>query len=305
MTSRFASVLERSARLGFVAAGFSPAEQPRHYDKFCEWTAAGRCGEMSWLKRSLELRKDPGSLLEGCRTVVCLAYPYPSAAPSTPDGFTAARYSEPEKVDYHFRLKESARGIEQVLKDQFPGSRSRVCVDSAPLLERSFAYRSGLGFIGKNNMLIVPGRGSYVFLVEILTTAFFDAAPAQPLPAGCGTCTRCLDACPTGALDGPHSFDAAKCLSYLTIEYRGKVGAESGAKMGNCFFGCDVCQEICPHNGGKSDAKVSLPSSEEILAMEEPEFTKRFGKTALGRAGLKKIKENIEAIRKGSSDSGE
>jgi epoxyqueuosine reductase len=151
--------------------------------------------------------------------------------------------------------------------------------------------------MGKNNMLIIPGYGSYFFLVEILTTAFLSVSDNEPMENQCGSCSRCVDACPTGALDGPFSIDASRCLSYLTIEYRGDVSKEVGRKMGNCFFGCDTCQEACPFNEEKSSRDLCLPSTAEMLRMKPRDFEEKFGTTAFARAGLEKVQGNIRAVR--------
>jgi epoxyqueuosine reductase len=295
--SLISSLIEKAKRLGFVSVGITRPERPLFFDKFQEWLAMGNQGSMRWLERYLDLREDPSKLLTGCNSLISLAYPYSSIKPMTWDGFSVARYTEPQKTDYHNRLKELARRLTRTMLEWFPESRMRICVDSAPILERSIAAASGIGFIGKNNALIVPGYGSYVFLVEILTTAHLPLSKNGLAENRCGSCTQCIDACPTGALEGPFSLDASKCLSYLTIEHRGEFNRSFGEKMGNCFFGCDVCQEVCPFNEEKADPSLTLPSTEEILEMEEEDFNIRFGRTALSRAGLSKIKNNIRAIK--------
>lgn len=248
------------------------------------------------MTRHLDVRENPSRLLKGCRTIITLAHPYSSRKPLTPEGLSVARYTEPGKTDYHDRLKNKAKKLAEFLQQVFPGSRTRVCVDSAPLLERSFAYQSGTGFIGKNTQFIVPGHGSYVFLVEILTTHLISYPKADYLEGRCGACTRCLDACPTGALEAPYRLNAAKCLSYRTIEDRGGLDSITGQRMGDCFFGCDVCQEVCPLNEGHQPGEVVLPSIHDILNMSGEAFKKMFGKTAFARAGLAKIKDNIRAM---------
>jgi epoxyqueuosine reductase len=252
---------------------------------------------MGWLERYRELRENPAGLLTGCQTVISLAYPYGPNKPSTPEGFTAARYTEPRKADYHDRLKKLARRLAHGLCRWYPGSKARVCVDSAPILERSFAYASGMGFVGKNNMFIIPGYGSYVFLVEILTSVLLAPSKKAPMKNQCGSCNRCVDLCPTGALEGPFSLDASKCLSYLTIEDDGIVDRQIGKTMSHCFFGCDVCQEVCPFNEERGLTDLCLPSTDEILAMGAEDFEERFGHTAFARAGLEKIKGNIRAMK--------
>jgi epoxyqueuosine reductase len=148
-------------------------------------------------------------------------------------------------------------------------------------------------------MLIVPGHGSYLYLVEILTTLPFPSQHNQPMEEKCGKCRRCIDACPTGALEDAHILNASKCLSYLTIEHRKPTLRETGEKMGRCFFGCDICQEVCPFNPDPGEMDVSLPSTVTILRMDDKTFEETFGKKSFARAGLEKLKSNIRAIRKG------
>ncbi len=294
-------VAERAKDLGFVASGVSPCESPLFLDALSQWIDAGKFGQMGWFQRHRDLREDPSKLLPNCQTIISLAYPYGERKPCTPEGFAVARYSEPLKKDYHHRLRKKARALALEVEASHPGAKTRVCVDSAPILERSFAYRAGMGLFGKNNMLIVPGYGSYVFLAEILTTAHFPFESTNPVAKDlCGDCTRCLDACPTGALEGPWRFNAAKCLSYLTIEHEGDLDSGTGKRMGPCFLGCDICQEACPFNGAKTEKEVSLPAVTDFLRMDIMEFRTRFGKTALARPGLQRIKRNIIAIIKGS-----
>jgi epoxyqueuosine reductase len=256
---------------------------------------------MAWIERNVHLREDPSLLLEGCRTVISLAFPYPSCKPCTADGLTVARFSRPDQEDYHQRLKKLAKTLTAVLKEYDKGSRSRICIDSAPVLERSIACSSGIGFVGKNNMLIIPGVGSYFFLAEILTTVELNVPPVRKIENQCGACTRCLDACPMGALEGPFFINASKCLSYQTVEYKGKFSEAVAEKMGDCFFGCDRCQEACPFNDKHESTEVILPSSEEILKMEDDEFIRQFGRTSFKRAGLEKIKSNIAAFKFGNT----
>ena len=288
-------LVDHAKKLGFVALGFSRPEKPLFFDAFCAWIDAEKFGRMAWLKRHRDLRENPGMLLPGCRTIISLAYPYSPAKPCTPEGFTMARYSEPQKEDYHTHVRKKTRHLALALTESYPNTKFRVCVDSAPILERSFAYRSGVGFLGKNNMLIVPGHGSYVFLAEILTTAPLPGGEAEPVKDLCGNCTRCLDACPTGALEGPNRLDASRCLSYLTIECEGDIDHETGKKMGRCFLGCDVCQEVCPFNPVEKAGAPSLPDIAEFLEMDDGKFKTLFGQTALARPGLQRIQRNIKA----------
>lgn len=288
-------LIQRASDLGFIAVGLSRPGTPLFFDRFSDWISEGKHGGMTWMERSVDLRKNPSRLLQDCRTIITLAYPYSLRKPCTPEGLSVARYSEPKQIDYHRRLREKASVLAKVVQQQYPGTRARICVDSAPILERSFAYQSGIGFIGKNTQFIIPGHGSYLFLMEILTTAPLPYPEPKIMDSQCGSCTRCLDACPSGALEAPYRLNAAKCLSYLTIEQKERVDTETGRKMGNCFFGCDVCQEVCPLNKGQAE-EVALPSIDHILSIDEATFQEAYGKTALARAGLAKIKGNIEAM---------
>jgi len=289
-------LIRQAGNLGFIAVGFSRPGTPLFFDRFRAWISEGKHGGMAWMERNMDLREDPLRLLNDCRTIVTLAYPYSRRKPSTPEGLSAARYSEPRQMDYHNRLRKKAKELAKALQQQFPGTRTRVCVDSAPILERSLAYQSGIGFIGKNTQLILPGHGSYLFLVEILATAVLSFPEPVLMDNRCGSCTRCLDACPTGALEAPYRLNAAKCLSYRTIEQKAPVDSETGKKMGDCFFGCDVCQEVCPMNKGDELEEVILPSIHDILNMDEARFRASYGKTAFARAGLNKIHSNIRAM---------
>jgi len=287
--------IDKAKKLGFIAVGFARPVIPLHFDYFRSRLQNVQLGDMSYLGRYIDIRGDPTKLLEGAQTIICLAYPYPAAKPSTPDGYTSSRYSTPDQDDYHLRLRNLAKELCTFVLRLFPGSLSRVCIDSAPLLERSFAAASGIGFIGKNNMLIVPGYGSYCYLVEILTTARFTISEPKVLEHACGSCTRCIDSCPTGALKAPFFLDVTRCLSYLTIESKGDINEEAAGKMGNTFFGCDVCQEVCPFNE-QEQGLVSLPTTADILGMNESDFKMTFGRTAFERTGLKKLKGNIRAL---------
>lgn len=290
-------ILKKAQDLGFIAAGFSKPGKPLYFDFLKSWIAAEKHADMAWIERHLDLREDPSLLLKNCRAIISLAFPYPAAKPATPDGYTVSRYALPDKPDYHDRLRYLCREITQVIRENREDAKTRICVDSAPIMERSFALSSGIGFIGKNNALIIPGHGSYLYLCEILTTAAIDFPEAQPLEYQCGSCTRCIDACPTGALEGPFSLDASKCISYLTIECTTSLPKGLGGKMGRCFFGCDRCQEACPFNGDTGPTEILLPRLDALLSMEENVFERRFGKTALSRASSHKLKENIRAVK--------
>ena len=294
-------VVEKAKSLGFLAVGFTRPARPLHFDRFKAWLAGGKNANMAWLATNLDVREDPSRILANCRTIISLAYPYSSVKPRTEDGFSTARYAAPAKEDYHIRLRSLGREMISLIQEKHPASRSRFCVDTAPVMERSLAVEAGLGFIGKNNLLILPGFGSYHYLAELFTTVAIPFDRPEPLANQCGLCYRCLDACPTGALEGPFVLNAARCLSYLTVEHKGSLAGDIPERMGRCFFGCDRCQEACPFNQEVERSEAVLPATAELLGMEDGAFQIRFGKTALARAGLAKLKGNLCAVRKSSN----
>jgi len=246
-------VLAECARLGFHRAGIAPLEVPARLDAFRAWIDAGRHGDMSYLASPEHLagRADPSTLLAGARAAVVVALAHAGsggdrpAAPG-PTGLIA-RYARGD--DYHLVMKPRLRALADAIADAVGAPvGARVCVDSAPLLERDLAERAGIGFIAKNTMLIVPGLGSYVLLGELLVTA--EIAPTAEVRAEprCGSCRACLDACPTAAFVDAGQLDARRCVSYLTIEHRGAIPPALRQALGTRVFGCDVCQEVCPFN---------------------------------------------------------
>ena len=293
MLSKF---IDRAGDLGFIGVGFSKPGKPLYFERFSSWISDHKNADMSWLERNNELREDPARLLPGCRAIISLAFPYSSQKPVTPDGYSVSRYSQPTMEDYHYRLRTLSCELADIINEIYRGCRTRICVDSAPILEKSFACSSGIGFMGKNNMLIMPGHGSYFYLAEILITEPLEFPQVEPMENQCGSCTLCIDSCPTGALERPFCLDASKCLSYLTIEQKEAIDKEYGTKMGDCFFGCDRCQEVCPFNSDDTSRQVMLPSTDEFLGMDKHDFKERFGNKAFSRAGLEKIKTNIKAM---------
>ncbi|MBN1849360.1 MAG: tRNA epoxyqueuosine(34) reductase QueG [Deltaproteobacteria bacterium] len=290
-----ARIIQYAQELGFIKVGFARPTRPLYLDAFRSWLFNRKHADMTWLERHLEIRADPSLLLPGCRTIITLAYRYPSEKPCAPDGFTAARYSRPQQEDYHQDLKRLCRDLAAFVGGFHPG-KTRICVDSAPMMERSFAVSSAIGFIGKNNMLIIPGVGSFFYLAEILTTASLDFSPVEPIENQCGSCEACIESCPTGALERPFLLNASKCLSYKTIEDKRPVDLEDAKRMGDCFWGCDRCQEVCPFNSGGDSRRIVLPPVHELFEMDQEAFDKRFGKTALARGGLEKLRTNISAV---------
>jgi epoxyqueuosine reductase len=293
---------EEAEREGFSRVGIARADPPPRFGRFRDWIRAGRHAGMAYLEQTAEVRASPGNLLPGARSVVCLAASYRSAPLEAADGSSVARYSA--GPDYHGSLRKSAVRVAKSVGRRLDESFGwRVCVDSTPLAERSFAAAAGLGWIGKNGCLIDRELGSWLLLAEIVTD--LDLPADDPVAELCGSCVRCLESCPTHAFVGPGLLDAARCLAYWTIESRGPLPDEVKAAVGDRVFGCDVCQEVCPWNGGVTAALESpkVPTRAEWMAMGKGEWRRRFGATALNRAGRRGLQRNAAASAGAVGDS--
>jgi epoxyqueuosine reductase len=293
---------DEAKRAGFSRVGFARAEEAPRHDRFAEWLAAGRHAGMRYLEQTRATRADPRTLLPGARSVVCLAAPYSAAPWVAADGSRFARYARGS--DYHGGLRQRALALVSAARARLgDGWSARVCVDSTPLSERAFAAAAGLGWIGKNGCLIDQEHGSYLLLAEILTD--LDLPPDAPVAESCGSCTRCLDACPTGAFLEPGLLDAGRCLAYWTIEHRGPIPDAWKAAIGPHVFGCDVCQEVCPWNAPLRSlpsldrrpvaSSPPPPTRAEILAMGKGAWRRRFGTTAVNRAARRGLQRNAAA----------
>ncbi len=248
MDTLTADLKERALDEGFDLVGITSAGPARTADALDRWLAKGMHGEMGYMERTRDLRTDPGMLLEGCRSVIAVAMSYRTSAPSSTDPSTTegsvwiSRYAWGR--DYHRFLKKKLVRLGRWLAGRRPGCDWRACVDTAPVLEREWAARAGLGWIGKNTMLLNRALGSELFLGLLLTD--LELAPDRPAPDHCGTCAACLDACPTCAFAEPRVLDARRCVAYLTVEHHSEIPAEFARGMGAMVAGCDICQEVCP-----------------------------------------------------------
>ena len=231
---------------GFDRVGFAVAAPVADFPRFESWLDAGHAGGMDWLHRHRALRADPRELLPEARSLILVSMNYhrPSEDPPGAGRGRVSRYARGR--DYHKTLRGRLRKLEEVLREEYGAAFTRICVDSAPLLERSLAAAAGLGWIGKNTMLIDERLGSWTFLGALLCD--LDLPPDLPVADRCGSCTACLDACPTQAFPEPGLLDARRCISYLTIEHKGEIADELAAKMDDHIFGCDICQDVCPWN---------------------------------------------------------
>ena len=296
---------------GLARVGFTGAEPVE--DRASAWVARGAHASMEWMARAPERRADPCTLLPGARAVICAAAAYP---PTDARGAIAG-YARGE--DYHRTLRGVLEELAASVREALPGAATRVCVDSEPLAERAVAARAGLGWIGRNTLLLDERHGPWLLLGEILTTASFP--PDAPGVGRCGTCTACIDACPTGALDREHGLDARRCLSYWNIEHRGELPDEWAAALGHRAFGCDDCLTACPFPAGSGAARraaseepasppapgtppfvprpdLAAPSPDELAARAGESFRRHFGSTPLERARRGGLLRNLAAVRR-------
>ncbi len=249
--------------LGFVRAAIVPIEAPRRHALYTSWLDAGHAGEMTYLARPdhVDTRADLRAVLDSARSLVVVALAYDRRDPIPPTTLLRgriARYARGE--DYHLVMRDKLVLLaERIASELGRPVASRPCVDSAPVLEREWAERAGIGFVAKNTMVIAPGAGSYIVLGELLLDIELPAtAPTEPPKPRCGSCRSCLDACPTGAFVDAYVLDARRCISYLTIEHHGVIPRELRSSIGTWVFGCDVCQEVCPFNAGSGESHDPL-----------------------------------------------
>ncbi len=278
--------------LGFSAMGVADPYAPQG-DTLADWLAFGAHADMQWMERHLAARLDPSLVLEGVRSVIMFSYEYSREDAGCQLG-RIARYAQ--GVDYHQVLKPKLADLDECL--QIYGGKQRGFSDSGPISERFFAQQAGLGWIGKNGLLIRTRRGSYCVLASLLST--LELPRDEPLASRCGNCTRCIDNCPTGALNG-QSCDARRCLSYWNIESKSMPPPDIREAMGDRVFGCDCCQEVCPWNQKirdslSIDTHMLMPASlqrltaEQLHGMREEEFLSLCAKSPLRRAGLERLK---------------
>ncbi len=310
-TSRDTVAVKRRAReIGFDAVGVASLEPNGHAHELDSWLAAGYAGTMAYLHRQAEKRKHPARILPEARVAVVTLTNYfhrsadPGRKPGEQQGHArVAQYAW--SADYHRVLGARLERLAAAICEIVPGATARCYVDAGPVPERTLAQRAGLGWIGKNTMLIDPGIGSFTFIGVVLTDAAL--APDLPFQADrCGSCRACLDACPTDAFAAPHVLDARRCISYLTIEHRGEFGATEQRLVGDWLFGCDVCQDVCPWNvkfarptrDTELAARPDLaePDPRVLLDLDADAFEQRFGDAAFERPGASGMRRNAIAV---------
>lgn len=294
-------IKQYALRLGFDACGICAATDSELQARYRQWIGQNCHAGMDYLERNIEKRLDPRQLVEGVQSVICVAlnyYPHRKLPPDVPQ-FAYYAYGE----DYHEVMKKKLSQLLEFIRQRHPSVSGRYFSDSAPVLERFWAARAGIGFIGKNTLLIIPGKGSFFFLGELMVDLQLDYD--SPLTQNCGRCRRCLDACPAGAIEKPHWVNAGKCISYQTIENRGDISPEIVPLLSNNVYGCDICQKVCPWNryARPHNTPEFLPSEEflslnpeKLHAMDEERYRTLFRRSAIKRAKFAGLKRNIEAL---------
>lgn len=296
-------VKEEAQRLGFGLVGISPVKSPPHEESFAAWLRKGLGGELGYLKRTEELRRDPVKLVPWAVTVVSVGMNYYTPLPRSPSPGESkgwiSRYAWGD--DYHDIIEDRLELLLERIRGIFPiPVEGRAFVDSGPVLERDIAGVAGIGWIGKNTHLISPRRGSWFFLGELFLSV--EMAYDHPIRDRCGQCDLCVKACPTGAFVGPYILDARRCISYLTIELKGAIPRHLRPLMGNHVFGCDICQEVCPYNvkAVPTDEKAYSPREGlyapeliPLLSLSEEEFRRRFRGSPILRAKRRGFLRNV------------
>lgn len=292
-----AFIQAEAKRLGFAAVGFAPVGPSQSFDRFREWLDRDYAGEMNYLFRNMMLRSHPAQLVPYAKTIIVVAAAYPAVKQSEHWSNIALGR------DYHDVLRAKLKQLEQAIREQADVPlQARVCVDSAPLLEREWACRAGLGWIGRQGSLVHPEFGCCLFLGELLVNLELEAS--SPLSNQCGDCRLCVEACPSGAIQPDGFVDARRCAAYLTIEHKGAVPASCQKFLGLSLYGCDRCALVCPRNRPAADFVMQeflgvdqlMPMPEACLAMSEADFNRRFTGTTVHRIGLKRLQRNAAIV---------
>jgi epoxyqueuosine reductase len=298
-------VKQTAQALGFDFCGISKAEfLEEEAPRLEQWLKNNYHGEMQYMENYFDKRLNPSLLVDGAKSVISLLYNYyPEKEEEESDAPKISKYAY--GTDYHLVIKDKLHLFLEKLREQIGAINGRVFVDSAPVLEKAWAAKSGLGWVGKNANLINKQQGSFFFLAELIIDIELEAD--GPIKDYCGTCTKCIDACPTNAIVEPYVVDGSKCISYLTIELKNQIPAEFKNKMDNWFFGCDVCQDVCPWNSFSKPHKEPLFANHsgflnfkesEWQEMTEEVFKTVFKNSAVKRTGFRGLKRNLQFIKK-------
>lgn len=296
-------IKQKALDLGFDACGICRATESGEEERYMQWLQDHWQGGMGYMERNIDKRLDPRLLVEGARSIISVALNYypPVKLPGKVPQFAYYAYGK----DYHEVVREKLRYLFEWIRERVPDVTGRYFSDSAPVLERFWAARAGLGFIGKNTLLIIPGKGSYFFLGELVIDIELDYD--EPVTENCGDCTRCLRSCPTNAIEEPYRLNATRCISYQTIENKGEIAPEIVPNLRNNVYGCDICQKVCPWNRDAMSHNIPefMPSDaflkldlEQIMEMDEDRWNHIFRQSAVKRAKLSGLKRNASAISK-------
>lgn len=296
-------IKDKARELGFTSCGISKAgfleeEAPR----LEKWLKEGNHGSMSWMENYFEKRLDPRKLVPGAKSIISFTLNYYPSEHQRKDSPQIAKYAYGE--DYHFVIKDKLRDLMNYIREEIGEVDGRAFVDSAPVMDRVWAARSGLGWIGKHSLLLTKKEGSFFFLGELILD--LDLEPDGPVTDHCGSCTACIDACPTGAIEEPYVINSNKCISYLTIELRDAIPEDFQGQMENWAFGCDICQDVCPWNRfSKPTAEERFSPHPDLLA-KAPEdwqeitrevFNEVFRKSAVKRTKFEGFQRNLKFLR--------
>lgn len=298
-------VKAKGTEIGFSKVGIARAGVlDREAELLGKWLERGHQATMGWMEGNKERRVDPGVILPGARSIVSVALNYytPHRHSADPETGKISRYAWGD--DYHDILIRRLDHLCLFMDEEFPGSRSLAYVDTGPVMEKAWAQRAGIGWLGKHTNVITQDLGSWVFLGELITTV--ELTPDEPVTDHCGTCTLCLEACPTGAIVEPYVVDSGRCISYLTIEHRGEIAPDLANKLEQWIYGCDICQDVCPWNhrfGRETDEQRFQPREgnmapvlREWETMSAGEFSRRFSGSAMKRAKWTGLIRNIQAV---------
>lgn len=296
--------IARAKELGFAAACICEARPSARGGELKKWIEDGMHGPMAWMTTNVDTRLDVSLLFPSARSILVVADRYHDGTPDTRRGDGSGRVARYARGrDYHRRMKRRLRTLQREMEAALPGVRGKVCCDIEPFMEREHGERAGLGRCGKHTLLIVPGLGSWVLLAAYVTSARMASTGASPATADpCGSCTRCIDACPTGAIT-PWMVDSRKCLSAVTLEERGSPDPEIAAQAGDWLLGCDICQEVCPHNqptrkskragtGDTYDGRNASFSLLSVLGWDDAARRTAFGPSALNRVRADQVRRN-------------
>jgi epoxyqueuosine reductase len=308
-----AEIKQRARQIGFDLVGVAPAEPSRYRDYFRAWLDARQHGAMQYLDHRFDERTDPRTYLPGARSVICTALNYYTSL-ATEDACGTkgriARYALGD--DYHTLLKPRLFALADWIREIEPGAQTRCAVDTAPVMEKELAARAGIGWMGKNTCILNEQLGSWLFLGEIVTT--LDLPADQPAIDHCGTCRRCIDACPTQAITAPYQLDARRCISYLNIELRDQIPSEFREQLGEWIYGCDICQDVCPWNGNAPAAtepalqprfdsgRIDL---RDLLNWRDDDYQRELRDSAMKRVKLPILQRNAATVLENLSKSRE